>query len=100
MLETKISLPSEPLVPSDNIHDVPNSKCEVEKGAVSVVNVPNRVAEETHQMPLQCSIPLKLNGATASVVPINVENISSLMQVIPDDEIPRIQQFKLPIQVN
>lgn len=100
MLETKISLPSEPLVPSDNTHDVPNSKCVVEKGAVSVVNVPNRVVEETHQMPLQCSIPLKLNGATASVVPINVENISSLMQVIPDDEIPRIQQFKLPIQVN
>lgn len=64
-----------------------------------VTTVSNRIDEETHQLPLQCTVPLKLNGVTSTVVPVNVENISSLMQVVPDNEMPRIQQFKLPMQV-
>lgn len=100
IIDTKISLPSEPIVPCNSIQRVPASECEAENRTVTRVNVSNGVTEETHQMPLQCTVPLKLNGTTTSVVPINVENISSLMQVVPGDEIPRIQQFKLPIQVN
>lgn len=99
IISTPISLPIEPIVPANCIQKVASSECETENRTVTRMNISNQMAEETHQMPLQCAVPLKLNGTTTSVVPINVENISSLMQVVPDDEIPRIQQFKLPIQV-
>lgn len=99
IINSKPSLPNEPIVPSNSVHRIPSSECETESRTVTRVTVPSRVAEETQQMPLQCTVPLKLNGTTTSVVPLNVENISSLMQVVPDNEIPRIQQFKLPIQV-
>ncbi|KAK7600905.1 hypothetical protein V9T40_008346 [Parthenolecanium corni] len=98
IINSKPSLPNEPIVPSNSVHRIPSSECETESRTVTRVTVPSRVAEETQQMPLQCTVPLKLNGTTTSVVPLNVENISSLMQVVPDNEIPRIQQFKLPIQ--
>lgn len=72
---------------------------DADKRVLALMTVPGRVGEESRQMPLQCSVPLKLNGVQSSVVPVNVENLSSLMQVVPDTEMPRIQQFKLPLQV-
>lgn len=65
-----------------------------EKRVIAVTTMPNRVNE-----PLPCSMPLKLNGVTSSVVPVNVENLSSLMQVVPNTEMPRIQKFNIPLQV-
>lgn len=76
-----------------------NTENEADKRVIALMTVPSRVGEESRQMPLQCSMPLKLNGVPSSVVPVNVENLSSLMQVVPDTEMPRIQQFKLPLQV-
>ncbi len=70
-----------------------------EKRIVTHVTIPNTITDESRHLPLHCTVPLKINGVTSSVVPVNVENISSLVQVVPDTEMPRIQQFKLPIQV-
>ncbi|XP_065206799.1 zinc finger protein 610-like [Planococcus citri] len=71
---------------------------ESDNRVVALMTLPSRIGEETGQMPLQCSAPLKLNGVPSSVVPVNVENLSSLMQVVPDNDISRIQQFELPLQ--
>lgn len=77
-----------------------NNDNEPEKRIITLMTMPGHVDEETRQVPLQCSVPLKLNSMPSSVVPVNVENLSSLVQVVPDTDMPRIQQFKLPVQVN
>lgn len=97
--EKQNQVPNECIIQCDQDQRTYNAENEPDKGIVTHLPVPSRIAEETHQLPLQCTVPLKLNGVTSSSVPVNVENISSLMQVVPDDEMPRIQQFKLPIQV-
>lgn len=77
-----------------------NNENEAEKRVIALMTMPGRMNEEPRQVPMQCSVPLKLNGVPSAVVPVNVENLSSLMQVVPDTDMPRIQQFKLPIQVS
>ena len=67
---------------------------ESDKQMITVMTMPNRVNES-----VQCSVPLKLNGVASSVVPVNVENLSSLMQIVPNTEMPRIQKFNMPLQV-
>ena len=67
---------------------------EGEKRVITVMTVPGRANES-----VPCSMPLKMNGVTSSVVPVNVENLSSLMQVVPNTEMPRIQKFNVPLQV-
>lgn len=96
-IRTTVQVPNVPNV--SNVYQN-TAENEADKRVIALMTLPSRMNEEPRQMPLQCSVPLKLNGVPSSVVPVNVENLSSLMQVVPDNDMSRIQQFKLPLQVN
>lgn len=80
--------------PSNQNQQASPNNTDTEKRVIAVMTMPNRVNES-----LPSSMSLKLNGVASSVVPVNVENLSSLMQVVPNTEMPRIQKFNIPLQV-